>query len=121
MRGVDAGSASVGLTQTSDLEPDGSVRTIASGNFADAIFSSDGRRIDGAANSVFILGPGGKVVGRYDKAHLVPYGEYLPMRPLLSAIGLSRLAPGDIDFNPGPPPLDPDPGYTLPIEPPATE
>ena len=41
-------------------------------------------------------------VGRYDKAHLVPYGEYLPMRPLLSAIGLSRLAPGDIDFNAGP-------------------
>ena len=44
------------------------------------------------------------VVGRYDKAHLVPYGEYLPMRPLLSAIGLSRLAPGDIDFNAGPGP-----------------
>ena len=40
------------------------------------------------------------MVGRYDKAHLVPYGEYLPMRPLLSAIGLSRLAPGDIDFTP---------------------
>jgi apolipoprotein N-acyltransferase len=69
-----------------------------------AIFSRDGRRIDGAANSVFILGPGGKVLGRYDKAHLVPYGEYLPMRPLLSAIGLSRLAPGDIDFNAGPGP-----------------
>jgi apolipoprotein N-acyltransferase len=60
--------------------------------------------IDGAANSVFVLGGGGKMVGRYDKAHLVPYGEYLPMRPLLSAIGLSRLAPGDIDFNPGPGP-----------------
>src|SRR3546814_1133320 len=41
---------------------------------------------------------------RYDKAHLVPYGEYLPMRPLLSAIGLLRLAPGDIDFWPGPGP-----------------
>ncbi len=73
-----------------------------------AIFSRDGRRIGGAANSIFILGTGGQVVGRYDKAHLVPYGDYLPMRPLLSSIGLSRLAPGDIDFNfgPGPRTLD---------------
>ena len=69
-----------------------------------AVFSRDGRWIDGAANSIFILGSGGQVVGRYDKAHLVPYGEYLPMRPLLSTIGLSRLAPGDIDFNFGPGP-----------------
>ena len=69
-----------------------------------AIFSRDGRRIDGATNSIFVLGPGGREVGRYDKAHLVPYGEYLPMRPLLSAIGLSRLAPGDIDFASGPGP-----------------
>ena len=60
--------------------------------------------VDGAANSIFALAPGGRVVGRYDKAHLVPYGEYLPMRPLLSAIGLSRLAPGDIDFTAGPGP-----------------
>ena len=69
-----------------------------------AIASKDGIHVSGAANSVFALGLGGKVVGRYDKAHLVPYGEYLPMRPLLSAIGLSRLAPGDIDFNSGPGP-----------------
>ena len=69
-----------------------------------ALFSKDGRWIDGAANSVFVLGPGGRVAGRYDKAHLVPYGEYLPMRPLLSAIGLSRLVPGEIDFNAGPGP-----------------
>ena len=69
-----------------------------------AVFSRDGRSISGAANSIFILGSGGREVGRYDKAHLVPYGEYLPMRPLLSAIGLSRLAPGDIDFASGPGP-----------------
>ncbi len=69
-----------------------------------AIASRDGVHVDGAANSVYALGPGGRILGRYDKAHLVPYGEYLPMRPLLSAIGLSRLAPGDIDFTPGPGP-----------------
>jgi apolipoprotein N-acyltransferase len=61
-------------------------------------------RIDAtsATNSIFAIAPGGHILARYDKAHLVPYGEYLPMRPLLSAIGLSRLAPGDIDFDPGP-------------------
>ena len=69
-----------------------------------AIESRDGIRIGGASNSIFALAPGGRIVGRYDKAHLVPYGEYLPMRPLLSAIGLSRLAPGDLDFTSGPGP-----------------
>jgi apolipoprotein N-acyltransferase len=69
-----------------------------------AIFSNDGTHVSGAANSIFVLAPRGRIVGRYDKAHLVPYGEYLPMRPLLSTIGLSRLAPGDIDFTPGPGP-----------------
>ena len=69
-----------------------------------ALFSKDQVRVSGAANSVFVFGQGGRLVGRYDKAHLVPYGEYLPMRPLLSSIGLSRLAPGDVDFVPGPGP-----------------
>jgi apolipoprotein N-acyltransferase len=69
-----------------------------------ALTSRDGMHVDGAANSVFAIGPGGRLLGRYDKAHLVPYGEYLPMRPLLSAIGLSRLAPGDVDFASGPGP-----------------
>src|SRR4051812_6514904 len=69
-----------------------------------AVASKDGVHVDSAANSIFALDPGGRIRGRYDKAHLVPYGEYLPMRPLLSAIGFSRLAPGDIDFSAGPGP-----------------
>jgi apolipoprotein N-acyltransferase len=69
-----------------------------------AVLSKDGISISAATNSVFVLAPGGAIVSRYDKAHLVPYGEYLPMRPLLSALGLSRLAPGDADFASGPGP-----------------
>ncbi|HYJ83694.1 MAG TPA: apolipoprotein N-acyltransferase [Allosphingosinicella sp.] len=64
--------------------------------------SPDGRDVTSATNSVFAIDPSGRILARYDKAHLVPYGEYLPMRPILSALGLSRLAPGDVDFDPGP-------------------
>ena len=65
-----------------------------------------------AYNSLYVLTPDARIAARYDKAHLVPYGEYLPMRPILSAIGLSRLAPGDLDFRPGPGPRTLDlPGF----------
>lgn len=56
----------------------------------------------GGTNSVFAIGANARVLGRYDKAHLVPWGEYLPARPIMSALGLSRLVPGDFDFQPGP-------------------
>lgn len=67
------------------------------------IFDRAGELV-GARNSTFAVDARGDIIGRYDKAHLVPYGEYLPARSILSAIGLSRLVPGDIDFWPGPGP-----------------
>ena len=67
------------------------------------VFDAGGQGV-AAFNSVYVLSSDAVLRGRYDKAHLVPYGEYLPMRPILSAIGLSRLAPGDLDFRDGPGP-----------------
>ena len=61
-------------------------------------------RAVGARNAVTVLDSKGEIVGSYYKAHLVPYGEYLPMRGLLEPLGLSRLVPGSFDFWPGPGP-----------------
>ena len=69
---------------------------------ADALIFDAAGNLTAARNSVFALGADGRIKGRYDKAHLVPYGEYLPARPLLEPIGLARLVPGSIDFLPGP-------------------
>ena len=55
-----------------------------------------------ARNSVIALNGAGEIGASYAKAHLVPYGEYLPMRPLLEPLGLSRLVAGSIDYVPGP-------------------
>ena len=59
-------------------------------------------KLVGARNSLFALTPDAEIIGRYDKAHLVPYGEYLALRWLLEPLGATRLVPGDIDFIPGP-------------------
>ena len=57
-----------------------------------------------ARNSVAAIDAAGTLVAGYDKAHLVPYGEYLPMRPLLEPLGAARLVAGSIDYVPGPGP-----------------
>jgi apolipoprotein N-acyltransferase len=57
-----------------------------------------------AHNSLFVLDARGRLLDRFDKAALVPFGEYLPLRGILETIGVARLAPGDLDFWPGPGP-----------------
>ncbi len=50
-------------------------------------------------NSAFLLGSDGTVLGRYDKIHLVPFGEYIPLRGLL--FFLDKLVYGIGDFRSG--------------------
>lgn len=52
-------------------------------------------------NSVTALGQKGKVVGVYDKFHLVPFGEYIPFRDKLNLTPIALAIAGIGDFTPG--------------------
>jgi len=50
-------------------------------------------------NSAFMIAPDGSTVGRADKIHLVPFGEYVPLAKLLPFV--KKMVQGIGDFSPG--------------------
>ena len=48
-------------------------------------------------NSAFLIGPNAHVLGKYDKVHLVPYGEYVPFKKYLPFLGKMVEAVGDFE------------------------
>ncbi|HTW36718.1 MAG TPA: apolipoprotein N-acyltransferase [Rhizomicrobium sp.] len=68
----------------------------------------------GATNSLYIFGPGGVLLSTYDKFHLVPFGEYLPLAGLLERLGISQVVAVPEGFQAGDGPHT----YDLPNAPP---
>jgi len=50
-------------------------------------------------NSAYLVSPTGAILGRSDKMHLVPFGEYVPLAKLLPFV--HKLVVGVGDFSPG--------------------
>lgn len=56
-------------------------------------------------NSAYLLSPEGEMLGRYDKVHLVPFGEYVPLRTLLPFVSKLTAGIGDFAEGAGPVPV----------------
>ena len=57
-------------------------------------------------NSAYLVNPRSKTMGKYDKAHLVPYGEYVPFKKWLPFLGKMVAQVGDFEAGKA--------GHTLP-------
>jgi apolipoprotein N-acyltransferase len=79
----------------------GNDRTLITGAARILVTPDDGLQY---FNSLYIFGHGGQLLDVYNKFHLVPFGEYLPLSDLLTALGISKLvdSPGGFTAGDGP-------------------
>jgi apolipoprotein N-acyltransferase len=52
-------------------------------------------------NAILAINTDGEIVGSYDKSHLVPFGEYLPLADFWKLFGLRQFVPGTNGWAPG--------------------
>lgn len=54
--------------------------------------------VNGSYNSILALDAVGRIAGHYDKAHLVPFGEYVPFSSILP---IEKITQGAVGYQPG--------------------
>ncbi|MBL4805958.1 MAG: apolipoprotein N-acyltransferase [Rhodobacteraceae bacterium] len=65
---------------------------IVSAAGAPVILGARRRDATSVYNSLFVIGENAEIAGQYDKYHLVPFGEYMPLQGLANRLGFSALA-----------------------------
>jgi len=81
------------LQAIADVTPPGGV--VITGTVQREITAS-GRRL---FNSLYAVDPQGRIVASYDKVHLVPFGEYMPLSSILP---FGKITGGGANFSSGP-------------------
>lgn len=66
-----------------DLAKDSGAYMLVGGLYERADLEGGGKAV---LNSAFLFAPNGKIVGRYDKLRIIPFGEYIPLRPIFSKL-----------------------------------
>jgi apolipoprotein N-acyltransferase len=51
-------------------------------------------------NTIYVIGDDGTIVDAYDKVHLVPFGEYVPLSGLLGRLDIRQLVPAEFSAGP---------------------
>ncbi|MEO7222076.1 MAG: apolipoprotein N-acyltransferase [Devosia sp.] len=75
--------------------------TLLTGAPREPEFLSDDPTENPGYNSILAIDSDGEIIATYDKSHLVPFGEYLPLAPFWKLFGISQFVPGTNGWAPG--------------------